>query len=66
MWSASLLARPLAARVLGYDDPSCVAQQPSPELLDRCSYGLGVGDTVLRRLALTLADDVRATWDIYA
>jgi CheY-like chemotaxis protein/HD-like signal output (HDOD) protein len=64
MWSALVLARPLAARLVGFDDPSCVAE-PRAELLDRCAYDLGVGETVLRRLSTTLADDARATWEIY-
>jgi FixJ family two-component response regulator/HD-like signal output (HDOD) protein len=65
MWSASLLARPMAMRVVGFDDPSSPSQ-PRPELLDRCAYELGVGETVLRRLSVTLADDTRVHWDIYA
>jgi HD-like signal output (HDOD) protein/ActR/RegA family two-component response regulator len=64
MWSASLLARPLAARLVGFDDPSTAAQ-PRAELLDRCAYDLGVGETVLRRLSATLADDARAYWEVY-
>jgi len=65
MWSASLLARPMATRVVGFDDPSSPSH-PRPELLDRCAYELGVGETVLRRLSVTLADDTRVHWDIYA
>jgi hypothetical protein len=65
MWSASLLARPMATRVVGFDDPS-FPSQPRPELLDRCAYELGVGETVLRRLSVTLADDTRVHWELYA
>jgi len=65
MWSASLLARPMATRVVGFDDPSSPSQ-PRPELLDRCAYELGVGETVLRRLSVTLADDTRVHWELYA
>jgi len=65
MWSASLLARPMAMRVVGFDDPSS-SSQPRPELLDRCAYDLGVGETVLRRLSVTLADDTRVHWELYA
>ena len=64
MWAAVQLARPMAARLLGFDDPTWSAQ-PRPELLDRCAYELGVGDTVLRRLSATLADDARAHWELY-
>jgi HD-like signal output (HDOD) protein/CheY-like chemotaxis protein len=64
MWSASLLARHLAARLVGFDDPSCPTE-PRAELLDRCAFDLGVGETVLRRLSATLSDDARAYWDIY-
>lgn len=64
MWSASLLARHLAARLVGFDDPSWPAE-PRAELLDRCAFDLGVGETVLRRLSGTLGDDARAYWEIY-
>jgi len=64
MWSAALLARPLAARLVGFDDPSYMPE-PRAELLDRCAYDLGVGETVLRRLSATLADDARSYWEIY-
>jgi hypothetical protein len=55
----------MAARVVGFDDPS-FPSQPRPELLDRCAYELGVGETVLRRLSVTLADDTRVHWELYA
>ncbi len=61
------LARPLVGRLLvDYDDPSSPAQAGGPELLDGAyAYELGVGETVLRRLSVTLADDTRVHWDIY-
>ena len=64
MWAASLLARHLAARLVGFDDPSSPSE-PRAELLDRCAYDLGVGETVLRRLSATLSEDASATWEIY-
>jgi HD-like signal output (HDOD) protein len=64
MWAAALLSRHLAARLVGFDDPSFAAE-PRPELLDRCAYDLGVGDTVLRRLSATLGEDAQAYWEIY-
>jgi HD-like signal output (HDOD) protein len=64
MWAAALLSRQLAARLVGFDDPSSPVE-PRAELLDRCAYDLGVGETVLRRLSATLGDDARAYWEIY-
>ncbi len=56
---------PAGGRLVGFDDPTSPSQ-PRPELLDRCAYALGVGDTVLRRLSATLADDTRVHWEMYA
>jgi FixJ family two-component response regulator/HD-like signal output (HDOD) protein len=64
MWAAALLARALATRLVGFGDPT-FPYEPRSELLDRCAYDLGVGETVLRRLSTTLADDARAYWEIY-
>lgn len=65
LWCAALCAGPLAARLAGEPDPTHVQPQ-RPELLESCAYTLGMGETVLRRLASALAKDMDEVWALYA
>jgi hypothetical protein len=65
LWCAAVIAGPLAGRLAGGEDPTFTSR-PRPELLDRCAHNLGLGETVLRRLAIALANDVREIWAVYA
>jgi CheY-like chemotaxis protein len=58
---AALLGGALAVRVAGFGDPTG-ERQSRPELLARCAYTLGVGDTVLRRLTKSLTDATKELW----
>jgi CheY-like chemotaxis protein/HD-like signal output (HDOD) protein len=60
-WCAAVVAGTMASRMLEFDDPTS-AQRPRADLIDRCSYRLGIGETVIRRLCLDLAVDVNDTW----
>lgn len=65
LWCAAALGSGLAARLCGFGDPTG-AGDLRPELLARCAYTLGVGDTVLRRLTKTLSMKVMQIWSACA
>jgi CheY-like chemotaxis protein/HD-like signal output (HDOD) protein len=53
LWCASALGTAVAVRIAGFGDPTG-DRELKPELLARCAYTLGVGDTSLRRLTRSL------------
>lgn len=55
LWCASALASAIALRVTGFGDPTG-NRELKPDLLARCAYTLGVGDTSLRRVTRLLSD----------
>ncbi|MEA2699660.1 MAG: two-component system, NtrC family, response regulator AtoC [Myxococcales bacterium] len=56
-WCAGVLAGTMAARMVGFEDPTWT-QPPRAAQFDRCCYRLGIGETVIRRLCGDLAADV--------
>lgn len=55
LWCAAVLGGALAVRLAGFGDPTGDRDLKS-ELLARCAYTLGLGDTSLRRLTASLTD----------
>jgi HD-like signal output (HDOD) protein len=55
LWCASALGSAVAVRLAGFGDPTG-DRDLKPDLLARCAYTLGVGDTSLRRLTRSLND----------
>ena len=55
LWCASALGSAVAVRLAGFGDPTG-DHDLKPDLLARCAYTLGVGDTSLRRLTRSLND----------
>jgi CheY-like chemotaxis protein len=55
LWCAAALGGAIALRVTGYGDPT-ESRDLQPDLLARCAYTLGVGDSSLRRVTRLLSD----------
>jgi CheY-like chemotaxis protein len=55
LWCASALGSAIASRATGFGDPTG-NRDLKPDLLARCAYTLGVGDTSLRRVTRLLSD----------
>jgi CheY-like chemotaxis protein len=55
LWCAAVLGSAIASRATGFGDPTG-NRDLKPDLLARCAYTLGVGDTSLRRVTRLLDD----------
>ncbi len=55
LWCAAALGSAIALRVTGFGDPTG-NRDLKPDLLARCAYTLGVGDSSLRRVTRLLSD----------
>jgi CheY-like chemotaxis protein/HD-like signal output (HDOD) protein len=64
LWCAAALAARLAERLVSFSDPTG-AERLDLEQLERCAYVLGIGDTVLRKIAAALVDEARHLWAIH-